>query len=182
MAAEFSPAADPAPPVRVFFALWPGAAVANALRSAARRAAPRDARLMRADTLHLTLAFIGDVTPDRLPAIEAVGDQVRWPRCTLRLDQLGHWPHNQILWAGCQSPPDALAQLVDELSVGLQAIGITLAPRPFVPHITLARRCRHAVAADMRPIDWPVAGGVLAVSQRDHTGARYLMRRRWPAY
>ncbi|MFV0663381.1 MAG: RNA 2',3'-cyclic phosphodiesterase [Denitromonas sp.] len=170
-----------APTARVFFALWPTPAVATQLHQLARKAAAPDARLMRADTLHLTLAFIGDVAVDRLPAIEAVGDQTAWPRCTLQLDQLGHWPHNQILWAGSQSPPDALAQLADELSVGLRAIGITLAVRPFVPHITLARRCRQLVAADTRPIEWVVDGGVLAVSQRDHTGARYVMRRRWSA-
>lgn len=169
------------PTVRVFFALWPDATVASALSRIARRAAPPDARLMRAQTLHLTLAFIGDVPAERLPAIEAVGDQAVWPRCLLRLDQLGHWPHNQILWAGSLAPPDALAELANALSDGLRAIGMTLAPRPFVPHITLARRCRHAAAVDMPPVDWSVEGGVLAVSQRAPTGARYLMRRRWPA-
>ena len=171
----------PAPTARVFFALWPSPAVATQLHQLARDAAAPDARIMRADTLHLTLAFIGDVAVDRLPAIEAVGDQTVWPRCTLQLDQLGHWPHNQILWAGSQSPPDALAQLAGELSSGLQAIGIRLAARPFVPHVTLARRCRHAQAKAFAPIEWAVEGGVLAVSHRDATGARYEMRRRWSA-
>ncbi|TVO53252.1 RNA 2',3'-cyclic phosphodiesterase [Denitromonas halophila] len=170
-----------APTARVFFALWPTPAIATQLHQLARDAAASDARIMRVDTLHLTLAFIGDVAVDRLPAIEAVGDQTVWPRCTFHLDQLGHWPHNQILWAGSQSPPDALANLASELSSGLQTIGIRLAARPFVSHVTLARRCRHAQGKAFVPIEWAVEGGVLAVSHRDASGARYEIRRRWLA-
>ncbi|TVT49742.1 MAG: RNA 2',3'-cyclic phosphodiesterase [Denitromonas halophila] len=170
-----------APTTRVFFALWPSPAIANRLHQLARKAAATDARLMRVDTLHLTLAFIGDVALDCLPAIEAIGDRLVWPRCTLHLDQIGHWPHNQILWAGSQSPPDALANLAGELSSGLQTIGITLAARPFVPHVTLARRCRQASATVIEPVEWAVEGGVLAVSHRDASVARYEIRRRWTA-
>ncbi len=167
---------------RVFFALWPDETVARQLHAIARRHAAPDARIMRRETLHLTLAFIGDIDAARLPAIEAVGDAVLWPRFDMTLSDFGLWRHNHILWAAPGQPPDALAAVADDLAKGLHEIGIALEKRAFHPHLTLARRC-----AQLRPhdasasIQWRVREGVLVESQRDAQGARYAVRRRWPA-
>jgi 2'-5' RNA ligase len=168
---------------RVFFALWPDAACARALATLARRAAPAEARRMRRDTLHLTLAFIGDIAAARLPELMAVGDRMRWPALMLRLDRIGHWDHNRIIWAGASAPPAALEALASALADALADIGVDCPRRPFVPHVTLARKATSLAMApaDMPPIDWPVGGGVLVASERDDRGARYRALRAWPA-
>lgn len=167
---------------RVFFALWPDEALARQLHAIARRHAAPSARIMRRDTLHLTLAFIGDIDAAYLPAIEAVGDAVHWRRFDMTLSDFGLWRHNHILWAAPGQPPDALAAVADELAQRLGDIGIALETRAFHPHLTLARRCAQLRPHDApAPIQWRIREGVLVESQRDAQGARYAVRRRWPA-
>ena len=57
--------------MRLFFAYWPSAETAQALMDWVRRAhALYGGRMMRSDTLHLTLAFLGQTEPERAqPAI-----------------------------------------------------------------------------------------------------------------
>jgi 2'-5' RNA ligase len=56
---------------RVFFALWPSPEAARQLAAvAASFAAAAGGRATRLESLHLTLAFLGDVAVDRLPELE----------------------------------------------------------------------------------------------------------------
>jgi hypothetical protein len=92
---------------RLFLALWPGEAVAGAL-DAAGLAAQRlcGGRRMRRDTLHLTLAFLGDVEvalPGSWRPSARLG--ARPSGCSWTL---GYWRHNHIVWAGCAERPAAL--------------------------------------------------------------------------
>lgn len=53
--------------MRLFFALWPSPAAAERLASAATDAAARlGGRPTRLETLHLTLAFLGEVADERV--------------------------------------------------------------------------------------------------------------------
>jgi len=169
--------------VRVFFALWPEAATASALNELGWRAAPATARRMRRDTLHLTLAFVGDIEARRLPRLAAVGDSIDWPRFSLRLDQLGCWSHNHILWLGPRHTPEPLSALVDALARGLRQAGFALAERAFTPHITLARKVIDPQwqAPVFNALDWQVNGGVLVCSERTAAGASYRPLAQWPA-
>lgn len=172
----------PAERLRVFYALWPGAAVAERLAALGAAHVPPTARRMRADTVHLTLAFVGDITPDRLPDVMAAGDAVSWPHVELSVDRLAHWPHNGIVWAGVSNVPAALIQLADDLSEALRLRGLSMPDRGFTPHITLARKVdAFSPATEVPPIDWHVDGGVLVQSRRDQAGSRYHVLRCWPA-
>ncbi len=168
---------------RVFFALWPPAEAAARLHGAALTA-HKDCggRVMRRENLHVTLAFLGNVSPARLAQAEAVADGIAAPAFDVGLDRLGWWKHNRILWAGSAAPPPALAQLADLLGAGLRTAGFALDERPFALHATLLRnaRCAAPVPRLDPPVGWRAGEFVLAESVAGPDGSRYAVRRRWP--
>lgn len=178
---EHSPASPPPARLRVFFALWPGAATAAALHARARALqAECGGRAMRRDTIHLTLAFLGDVAVPRLAALGAVGQSVRGERFVLELDRVGNWRGNRILWSGCAQPPAALPALAEALAAGLRAADFELEARAFNPHVTLVRNAlRPPQGIEMAPLRWPVASFVLVASERNAGGAHYRVLGRW---
>lgn len=170
--------------LRVFFALWPDAATAAALHArGGELCAACGGRVMRRDTVHLTLAFLGDVALSRLSALEAVADSTRAQRFVLELDRVGSWHGNRILWTGCAQVPDALQALAHKLDTGLRAAGFDLETRAFNPHVTLVRGAARAPQeAGTAAIRWRVASFTLVASERDAAGARYRTLGRWPLH
>ena len=129
---------------------------------------------MRRDTLHITLAFLGGVEESRLAGlVEGLGGVSGEP-FTLRLDQLAHWRHNHIVWAGCAERPAALDALVGALRQRLAGLGFAVDDTPFVPHVTLLRKVPRAEPLPaMGAIVWPVSGWVLMESRLSEAGASY---------
>jgi 2'-5' RNA ligase len=128
---------------RVFFALWPSPALASELVGLATVAAERyGGRSSRPDTIHLTLAFLGEVPESALPTLCALAASIKAPPFELVIDRLGFWPHNHLLWAGCSTTPVPLQDMVLALQKSLIAAGFNpdRADRPFTPHLTLLRK------------------------------------------
>jgi len=110
--------------VRLFFALWPPAPAARSLCDWAEEAARETrGRVARAETIHLTLAFLGEVEEKRLiTAIEAargVGGRAH----SLPIEQARWWKHNRIVWVGPNGTPGPLASLEGELRENLLESG-----------------------------------------------------------
>ncbi|HEX8961678.1 MAG TPA: RNA 2',3'-cyclic phosphodiesterase [Rhodocyclaceae bacterium] len=170
---------------RLFFGLWPSAAVAAQLhREALSLQRACGGRAMREESLHLTLAFLGGVPASRLQAAEAAADAVRAGRFILELDRAACWKHNRIAWAGCSAVPPELSRLVADLSAQLRVAGFTLDDRPFAVHATLVRNadCRRPLPPLASPIAWPVEDLVLVESRVEPGGSRYEIVRRWPMH
>lgn len=170
---------------RLFFALWPDDAVRGQLAQAQARAQTqleRDiGRLLPAENLHLTLAFIGAADAERRACLEQAAARVRGAAFSLQLDRLGYWPRPQVLWAGVSETPAALARLVQDLEQALTACGYRPEARPYQAHVTLARKARQAPAQSrITPIVWPVQAFCLAESVTAQSGARYRVLTRWP--
>ena len=146
---------------RLFFALWPAREVALQLDtlSAALPVRGEQARKIRPDALHITLAFLGDVAPERLPALIDMAALLPCPNFTLELDRIACWRRGGIVWAGSHARHEALAAFVATLNQGLKGLGFDIDTREFVPHVTLFRRAslvgERAVAP---PLQWPVRG------------------------
>ncbi|WP_301277565.1 RNA 2',3'-cyclic phosphodiesterase [Dechloromonas sp.] len=183
--------ADAAPATaRLFFALWPTAEVVAALNPAAiQHAEALGGKATRPETLHLTLLFLGNFRVDRIPYLIEAARTVRFSRFSLRLDCLGAWSHNRLLWAGCQQTPPALHALVADLQRALVVGGLFVAsaPRDFVPHLTLVRKLARLPAADelraiWPPLAWPVSEFVLLQSPRDSHSSRYVTLAKFPAH
>lgn len=168
---------------RLFFALWPDGAGADALAAAARAAHKAcGGRPMGRDDLHLTLAFLGDATAERLAAAEEAAAGVAAASFDFAIDRLGCWQHNRILWAGCTETPPLLAALARNLAERLLAAGFVLDARPYAPHVTLLRQadCRRAPPPLAAPVSWAATEFVLAESRPTPAGGRYTVIGRWP--
>lgn len=102
-----------------------------------------DVRWTDPETLHVTLAFVGEA--DRRLAedvIEALG-MVRTRPFPLELKGLGHFPPRgpvRQLWVGVVPDPE-LMRLQRQIARALAEAGVKVEKRKFTPHVTIAR-CR----------------------------------------
>jgi 2'-5' RNA ligase len=168
---------------RVFFALWPSPALASALADVATAAAKRyGGRSSRPDTIHLTLAFLGEVPEAALPTLCALAASIKAPPFELVIDRLGFWPHNQLLWAGCSTTPVPLQDMVLALQKSLIAAGFNpdRADRPFTSHLTLLRKVpvisqpgNDEPLPEISPFPWRCSRWVLVRSHSNAQGANY---------
>jgi len=164
---------------RVFFALWPEPALADELGGiAGERAGSFGGKPTRADTIHLTLAFLGDVSTARLPELIALPPPGDVRPFQLSLDHLGIWQHNRLLWMGCrESPP--LQNLVAGLRRQLAEAGFLVRDptRPFFPHLTLVRKLPPGIAPWQQSlpaaIDWSCSEYRLVASTLSAAGSSY---------
>ena len=103
----------------------------------------------RADNLHLTLAFLGETDPDRIPIIKAAMAAVTTEAFPLVFSDVGCFHgrggHGRrpgdIWWLGTEECP-SLLHLVQELTTSLRQFGFQIENRPFISHLTIARSIR----------------------------------------
>lgn len=172
--------------MRLFFALWPAAAAAAELEKIAQRCHEfYRGKPTRTQTIHITLAFLGDVDDDRVDDVITAGNGVGRQAFELVVDRIGYWRHNRLLWAGV-APSDALADLVDRLRGALKTAGFTIDDegRRFVPHITLIRKVagteHRSALPSIEPIRWPCTRFVLVRSRLSTAGPDYEVMAEYP--
>lgn len=167
---------------RVFFALWPPEETLQALDALADDAAKQCAgRRVRSDSLHMTLAFVGAVSPGQLAVLRDIAAKIHGEAFDLEIDRIGFWPHNHIVWAGCSRVPSRLRRLSDALANELGETGFVLDKRTFAPHVTLARKARCDKQPELpQATTWPVSEFVLVESSLRPSGAMYQILDRWP--
>lgn len=149
---------------RLFLALWPDAGVREQLAAHAdqwlwpagcTRYAPAD--------WHVTLHFIGDVATEQAETI-AAGAAVPFQPFELVLDQPARWAHGLTV-LGASEVPMPLRTLHERLGRALRGLDLALDPRPYVPHVTLARHADAAIPPTVfAPVRWPVRGFALVLS------------------
>lgn len=170
--------------------MQPPEAVATALAEVARRTAERQGgRPTRGDTIHLTLAFLGDIPVAELPRLQAVGDRVRGARFSLRIDRLDYWRNKRLLWAGTSEVPRCLQDLHKQLLAALAGAGFRADSKggEFTPHITLVRHVLSeqpdstGIGGDPTwPLDWPCSSFALLRSELSSAGPNYTVLRTFP--
>jgi RNA 2',3'-cyclic 3'-phosphodiesterase len=164
---------------RVFFALWPDtdtrARLARATKDAVRHSGGRP---IAKDRFHVTVAFLGNLTPAGLEIASAV-PPIRVGAFPLVLDTIGAFAASRTLWLGARSVPPALAELERRLWDGLIAKGFIREERIYRPHVTLARRVR-PVEAEIAPIEWLVGELALVESLPSGRNVHYEPLRSWP--
>jgi len=155
--------------LRLFVALWPGAAVRRAL--AARRDAvpwPGAARPTATDKLHLTLHFLGGVAAGRLPALRAALAVEPVSPFDLQLDAVRNWRGGLVVLQPSTPPPE-LGRLHAALGEVLLGLGLAVERRTYRPHVTLARDCPAPLPPSPpgAPLRWRIDGHVLVQSAPD---------------
>ena len=164
---------------RVFFALWPDdatrAAISRATREAVRLSGGRP---IAKERLHVTVAFLGELTAAGLEAVRAVPPIPVGP-FELTLDAVGVWPESKILWLAPTALPAALVELEKRLWDGLVERGFRGGDRDYRPHVTLARRARPVEPA-VEPVRFAVRDLALVESFPDGRNVHYEVLERWP--
>jgi 2'-5' RNA ligase len=164
---------------RVFFALWPDAdtraRLARATKDAVRQSGGRP---IAKDRLHVTVAFLGNLTPAGLEIASAV-PPIGVGAFALVLDKIGAFAASRTLWLGSRSVPPALVDLERRLWEALGAKGFIREERIYRPHVTLARRAR-PIEAEITPIEWPVGELALVESLPAGRNVHYEPLRTWP--
>ena len=168
-------------PLRLFFALWPDAAVRGALARLAAAAGDHGRPVAR-DNLHLTLAFLGTLDATRLAAVRDAAARVDAEPFRLTLDRIDRWRRPRLICAVPSAPPDALLRLAGELSEAMRALDLPIERRPFAPHVTLVRRAGGEAppAPPEAPVTWDVDRFALVASRPSEEGVRYTPLAHWP--
>ena len=150
--------------MRLFVGLTPSAVALDDLDAACARlrAGRGDLRWTGRERWHVTLAFLGEVSEDRLPGLLPRLERAarRHPAFGLNLAGAGAFPspaRANVLWAGLSGDRKALGELAMSVGAGARRAG---APPPdegrrYRPHVTLAR-CR--MPADVRAIVAELSG------------------------
>lgn len=147
----------PARQERLFVALDPPDDLRRRLAaSGARLAAAYDGRATPADKLHVTLAFLGPVPGERIPAITAALEaacRTHRPVMSAPTTTAGvpRAPRSRIVAAVLTDPDGRLAALADDIGRAMMPLVQGFhPPSPFWPHVTLARLRRPAVISPER--------------------------------
>lgn len=165
---------------RLFFALWPQMETSLKLYELAGKLLCGDGRRVTPENIHLTLVFLGSVTPSLGRCAEQVPGAIRGESFTMPLGQIGCWSQTGILWAGPTHVPNALLQLVKALNSGLITCGYVPEKRPYAAHLTMARKARHCQEMQsIEPLAWDVHQFSLVRSQTYAEGVRYENLRTW---
>ena len=162
--------------LRLFFALWPGAAGRAAL---AQWQPPLQelcgGKAMQPQTLHCTLVFLGEVVERRLEALKLAAQEATF--CPFRLELTGghYWGHNHIVYAAPDRTPPLLTELVHTLESGLRRHRFRFERRPYKPHVTLLRHAQWSdrPLPEMETVRWQVRRFALVQSLSGAEGAHY---------
>lgn len=140
--------------MRLFFALWPPREIAERLATIAQlNANDFGGKPTRQETIHLTLAFLGEVNDERLPSLIRAAKDVRATSFDLDIEGLDFWQHNHLIW-GRTRPSAALTELAGRLQNTLTEAGFAQGreKQAFIPHLSLVRK----VPATSVPLRFPV--------------------------
>jgi len=167
--------------LRLFFALWPPAETAAALaRWASEVAASSGGRAVREHSIHLTLAFLGNVAEERLPAALRAARLVPGSSHELPIEQARRWSDHDLVWVGPKHTPPALASVALSLGERLQAERFAIESRPFRAHVTLVRKVHKAALPALPQVKWPVNEFTLVHSTLSRHGSSYTILERFP--
>lgn len=135
--------------------------------------------------LHLTVAFLGEVAPELSQIASVCGREVasRHECFGLATTDVGTFPRrhgSQVLFLDV-APSLPLDALVADLRQTLSVAGVPLDPKPFHPHLTLARLKRRIPLPPAPPREaWTVDHLHLVESIQGADGARHETRFLWP--
>jgi 2'-5' RNA ligase len=135
--------------MRLFVALEIPAAVRDnlaaqmkELRDLSAQVADKRPRWVRPENLHVTLKFIGEVSPAKLEGIRGALAAIHpVAPVDLQFRRLGFFPDDlypRVLWAGIEASVN-LPSLALNIDSALETQGVAHEERAFRPHLTLAR-------------------------------------------
>ncbi|MBU0548560.1 MAG: RNA 2',3'-cyclic phosphodiesterase [Candidatus Omnitrophica bacterium] len=110
---------------------------------------------VKPQNLHLTLKFLGDISPKQLNKIRQIITEITKTTSDfkIKLETLGIFPNAhaaRIIWIGANQLPLELKQLTERLETRLAESGIPQEQRFFCAHITIGRIKSHFIPSDLK--------------------------------
>lgn len=146
--------------LRAFIALETPAGIQSAIAhstAALKKALPKTlVRWVAPQNVHLTLKFLGDVSPATLEQLAEtlMGETASHGMFSMSVGGLGAFPdahRARVIWIGLEAPP-----AMETLRRGVEAAAAQLGYRPeervFSPHLTIGRVGQNASAPDLQHI------------------------------
>lgn len=149
--------------LRAFVAVPIPDAVAAFLKEIQRRlqSPGMSIRWVSTRNIHLTLKFLGDIDPARVPAVAARMDAVAGstPCFSLKAMGVGVFPNlrnARVLWVGLGGDLHRLRTVQENLASSLESVGFSRETRRFRPHLTVGRTrqriCGETIGASLEPL------------------------------
>lgn len=157
-----------------------------------RAASPEPLKITweRAEKLHLTLKFLGEIEAERVEALARAANRAAGVtgNFEVSLREAGAFPprgNPRVLWLGLHDEAGRLARLQERLEAECERENFPREARPFRPHITIARIRTPSAAArrlaalhretSFAPATFNVGEFVIMQSRLDASGSRYTI-------
>jgi len=101
-----------------------------------------DLKLVKPPNIHLTVRFLGDISPAMVDAIYEEMKQVSFAPFEVELRGLGAFPklsYPRVVWAGIKKGAEELTDVFEQLEPRLRGLGFKPDNKGFSPHLTIAR-------------------------------------------
>ena len=101
-----------------------------------------DLRLVKPENIHVTIKFLGEVTPFMLNRIYEVMRNLSFQPFDIEIKGLGAFPspnYPRIIWVGIEKGSSELTSIFNMLEHSLRRLGFRSERRGFSPHLTIAR-------------------------------------------
>ena len=132
-------------------------------------------------SIHLTLKFLGNITPDKIgqitKAIEEAAHGI--PPLRLALTGLGVFPNPrrvQVIWVGLGGDIDKLGQLQQRIETRVSPLGFPTETRKFTPHLTLGRVRERASPIERESLGRFITTSKFEIDSRFSVYSIHLMR------
>jgi RNA 2',3'-cyclic 3'-phosphodiesterase len=108
-----------------------------------RRAVGRSVRWVTPENIHLTLKFLGEISPANVEMLTQTlkAEASQTPGFEIKMATLGAFPNPRrprILWVGLTAP-ETLSRLQHGLETATARLGYPPEDKPFSPHLTIGR-------------------------------------------
>jgi 2'-5' RNA ligase len=101
-----------------------------------------DLKLVEPQNIHITVRFLGNITPTMVETISAEMRKIQFTPFTVQIKGLGAFPnpiYSRVIWAGITMGADKLENVFSQLEPQLRGLGFTPDSKGFSPHLTIAR-------------------------------------------
>jgi len=101
-----------------------------------------DLKLVEPKNIHVTLRFLGDITPNTVEKIFEEMKTVQFVPFDIKIQGVGAFPtsrYARVVWAGISEGASDLRSIFSQLEPRLCGLGFSPDSKGFSPHLTIAR-------------------------------------------
>jgi 2'-5' RNA ligase len=167
--------------IRVFFAIFPNKQVQKQLIQHSKMLESiYGGHKIKMQHLHMTLLFLGNISIPQIETLRKIAQTISAKKFALKLDVIGYWKHNHIIYIRAKESPAELFSLTDSLKIALSENDFVFDNRTYKPHITILRKAICHINANLiEPIQWHVNQWFLIQSQPTCNGIEYIPLNHW---